>query len=123
MSNLKNQSLKTVMESVEGVTLREKHGRWFHFPFYLTEAMEHTSVESLELGVRANNALRRSGFHTIGDLAHAIDEGFDLKSVRSCGARSIREIMEGLFFYQYNQMSPEKQKEYLLKVVIWNMGR
>ncbi len=111
------------MNQMEGVTLKEAHGKSFHFPFHLTEAMEHTSIEALDLSVRASNALHRAGFDTIGALAHAMDEGFSLSKVRSCGARTIREIMESLFFYQYNQMSSERQKQYLIEVIAWNLDR
>jgi DNA-directed RNA polymerase alpha subunit len=90
MSISKEKDLKKLMNSVEGVTLKEAHGKKFHFPFYFTESMNQVSIEALELGVRASNALHRSGFHTIGELTEAMDSGFELKSVRSCGAQTVR---------------------------------
>ena len=122
MKTEQRQSLKQVMNSMEGVELKEKRGGKFHFPLYMTKKMSETLLEALALSVRSNNALKRAGFRTIGDLAKSLSEGVELKSVRNCGAKSIREIMEQLFLYQYYLLRPEHRADYLLEVVAMNEG-
>ena len=121
MKTEQRQSLKQIMNNVEGVELKEKRGRKFHFPLHMTAQMSETPLEALALSVRSNNALKRAGFRTIGDLAKSLSEGIELRNVRNCGSKSIREIMEQLFLYQYYSFSPERREEYLLEVVALNV--
>lgn len=109
------------MNSLKGVTLRDKHGSSFQFPLYMTESMADTGIESLELGVRSYNCLKRAGYHTIGQLATAIIAGEELKKIRNCGAKSVQEIMERLFLYQYNTLKPERRDHFLRHVVEMNL--
>ncbi|MCR4598430.1 MAG: hypothetical protein K5678_05290 [Acetatifactor sp.] len=70
--------------------------------------MSDTSLEALDLGVRAYNSLKRAGYNTIGDVVDAISSGSDLKSIRNCGKTCVREIMEHLFcssIIRFRQMS------------------
>ena len=87
----------------------------------LTGRMKDEPIESLDLSVRSFNSLKRADFHTIGDVAQAVASGRELKGIRNCGAKSVREIMEHLFLYQYNSLSPDRQEAYLLEVVIMNL--
>ena len=121
MGEEKYRTLKRIMNSLEGVTLKDKHGGSFQFPLYMTESMENTGIESLELGVRSYNCLKRAGYHTIGQLAAAIIAGEELKKIRNCGAKSVQEIMERLFLYQYNILKPERRDHFLRHVVEMNL--
>ncbi len=74
----------------------------------MTRSMSDTSLEALDLGVRAYNSLKRAGYNTIGDVVDAISSGSDLKSIRNCGKTCVREIMEHLFcssIIRFRQMS------------------
>lgn len=121
MKTEQRQSLKQIMNSIEGVELKEKHGGKFHFRIHLTAQMSAMTIETLSLSVRSYNALKRAGFNTIGELAKSISSGEDLKRIRNCGAKSIREIMEQLFLYQYASLKPEQREDYLLEVVALNV--
>lgn len=109
-----------IINQLDGVQLREKRGGSFKFKIHMTQAMSNTSIEALELSVRAYNSLKRAGYNTIGDLAEAIASGSDLKNIRNCGKTSVRDIMEHLFLYQYNSLPINKQEEYLKEVVLMN---
>ena len=109
-----------IMNQLDGVQLREKHGSSFKFRMHMTQSMSDTSLEALDLGVRAYNSLKRAGYNTIGDVVDAISSGSDLKSIRNCGKTSVREIMEHLFLYQYNSLPANKQDDYLIEVVQMN---
>ena len=120
MSEEKYRTLKRIMNSMEGVHLKDKHGGSFQFPLYMTETMENTGIESLELGVRSYNCLKRAGYSTIGQLAYAIVAGEELKKIRNCGTKSVQEIMERLFVYQYNILKPERRESFLRHVIEMN---
>lgn len=116
----KETSLKQIFDGMEGVTLREKRGGIFRYPVYLTGQMRETGIESLDLSQRSYNCMKRVGYDTIGKLTEAIAEGRSLKNVRNCGTKSIREIMEKLFLYQYHAMRPEERERYLAEVILRN---
>ena len=111
-----------IMNQLDGVQLREKHGSSFKFRMHMTESMSDTSIEALDLSVRSYNSLKRAGFNNIGDVVEAISGGTELKSIRNCGAKSVREIMEHLFLFQYNSLPADKQDGYLMEVVRMNRG-
>ena len=121
MKTEQRQSLKQIMNSVDGVELKEKRGGKFHFPLHMTAQMCETPLEALALSVRSDHALRRAGYRTVGDLEKSLSEGMELKRIRNCGAKSVREIMEQLFLYQYYSLRSEFREEYLLEVVAMNI--
>ena len=123
MKTEQRQSLMEIMNSINGVELKPKHGGKFHFPLYMTDQLSKTPLEMLALSERSKNALRRAGYHTIGELAKSIAEGQRLQNIRNCGAKSIREIMEKLFLYQYYLLRPESREDYLLEVVAMNLEK
>ena len=108
---------------MNGVELREKKGGKFWFRLHLTHEMTETSIDALDLTVRAYHSLKRAGYNTIGDVANAIAAGQELKNIRNCGTKSAREIMESLFLYQYHALKPERQEAYLDEVTILNLEK
>ena len=72
------------------------------------------------MSVRSSNCLHRAGYRTIGELVEAIESGDDLRKIRNCGARSIDEIMEKLFCYQYEQLDEGQKVRYINKVIELN---
>ncbi len=90
---------------------------------YMTKEMQEAPIDVLDLGVRSEHCLKRSGFKTVGDVVEALGSGLDLKNIRNCGAVSVREIQEHLFLFQYYSLPKEKQDAFLLEVVALNSGR
>lgn len=111
------------MNQLNGVILHEKKGGKFHFYMKLTKAMKETPIEALDLSPRSFNSLKRADYHTIGDVALAIAAGKDLRTIRNCGAKSIREIMEHLFLYQYDSLPADGQADYLIEVAKRNLEK
>ena len=116
-------NLKQIFDGMEGIRLKEKHGGMFRFPLHLTQQLSETPIESLDLGVRSYHCLKRAGYDRIGELAEAIAGGKSLKTVRNCGAKSVAEIMEKLFLYQYYSLKPERREQYLLEVIAMNVKK
>lgn len=122
MSKNQSSTMMELMNGIEGLDLREKKGGRFKFRMHLTAAMSDSSIEVLDLSVRSCNSLKRAGYSSIGEVAEAIAGGRELKHIRSCGAKSVREIMEHLFLYQYYSLKPEKREAYLEEVVRLNVA-
>ena len=123
MSENQSQALSQIIEHITGDHVYEKKGSRFFFKIYLNSQMSETPIESLELGVRAYNSLKRAGYSTIGELAEAIASGTEISKIRNCGTKSCREIMEKLFLYQYCALPKEKRAKYILEVVQMNAER
>lgn len=90
------------------------------FPIYITDELKQTELEALDLSVRSNNCLHRAGYTTIGEVVESINGYDDLKRIRNCGSKSVDEIMEKLFCYQYCSLSPNQRLKYILKVLEYN---
>lgn len=95
-------------------------GKSLKFPIYLTEKLENTDLDALELSVRASNSLKRAGYRTIGDLVNNISHSSDLKRIRNCGETSVAEIMDKLFAYQYISLPKGRRMEFIAKVAQMN---
>ena len=123
MDSLMNDVCKEIMLLVPKMDFMEikkrKNGR-FLFPIYLNDKLESTDIEALELSVRSSNSLHRAGYKTIADVVKAIESSEDLKKIRNCGAKSITEIMEKLFCYQYRQLDVNSKIRYINKLVELN---
>ncbi len=120
MSLETNKTIKEIMDNIEGVELKEKHGGKFKFKMYLTRQMIDENLEALDLSVRSYNSLKRAGYDRIGELTADIAKGKSPLSLRNCGSKSAREIMEHLFLYQYYSLQPEQRDRYLCEVIALN---
>lgn len=100
--------------------IKKERGGKLVFPIYITDALMTTDLEALELSPRSSNCLHRAGFKTVGELVLAINGPDDLKKIRNCGAKSVNEIMEQLFCYQYCQLTPERKVRYINRVLEMN---
>ena len=113
--------IKEIFAGIDEVDLHQRHGGKFHFPIYMTEKLEQTDIEVLELSVRSYNCLKRAGISTIGQLCSRVHGSEDLKSIRNCGKTSVAEIMDSLFAYQYAQLNPERRGKFLATVIEMNV--
>lgn len=100
--------------------LKNKNGGKLRFPMYINQSLMETDLNALELSVRSSNCLHRAGYRTIGELVEAIESWEDLKKIRNCGVKSINEIMENLFCYQYGLLGNEKKAKYIQRVLELN---
>ena len=116
------RTVKEIMERLEGVYVNEKPYGKMKFRMHLTQTMSDTPIETLDLSLRSYNSLKRAGFNTIGEVAESVAAGKELKSIRNCGKKSVREIMERLFLFQYYSYKPERRDAYLKEVVAINKG-
>ena len=100
--------------------IKERRGGKFRFPIYVNEKLMLTELEVLELSARSSNCLHRAGYRTIGELVESIESREDLRKIRNCGTKSVDEIMEKLFCYQYCQFEAAQKIRYINKVLELN---
>lgn len=94
--------------------------RKFKVLFYANETLLNSDTMDIELSNRSANALKREGFHTVGDLLACQDLSEQLGRIRNCGAKSKSEIMGRLFFYQYSLIPMERRTDYMMKILELN---
>ena len=93
-----------------GVNIRVKIG-------YTRKTCE-TSIDELQLSVRAWNALKRSGVNTIGELIDVI-QGDGLMKIRNLGRKSMVEIKTKILEQGFKDLS-EQEKVNFFKYLIEN---
>lgn len=104
--------------NVEEIKKRRK-GK-IRFPIYINQSLMEADISVLELSMRADNCLHRAGFRTVGEVVEAIEDSEDLRKIRNCGTKSINEIMEQLFCYQYGLIPAERKVKYIKRVLELN---
>lgn len=114
------EEIVTLVPTANFVEIKERRGGKLRYPIYINEKLRTTELDALELTVRSSNCLHRAGYKTIGELVEAIESSEDLKKIRNCGAKSIDEIMEQLFCYQYCQLDTPQKIKYINKVLKLN---
>ena len=110
----------TLVPTANFSELKKRRGSKLRFPVYINEKLNATDIEALDLTVRSTNCLHRAGYTTIGELVQSIDSGEDLRKIRNCGTKSVDEIMEQLFCYQYSQFDTPKKIKYIHRVLACN---
>lgn len=95
-------------------------GRTFRVCFYMNDTLMNSDIADMDMSVRATNALKRAGFHTVGDILSRDDFIDELGKIRNCGAKSKSEIMGRLFFYQYSLIPTDRRTAYMNRILSLN---
>lgn len=110
----------TLVPTTKFSEIKQDRDGKLRFPIYVNDRLRTTELEALDLSVRSSNSLHRAGYKTIGELVESIESIDDLKKIRNCGAKSVNEIMEKLFCYQYSQLSASQKIAYIHKIIECN---
>lgn len=116
-------SIKALLMNFPQLELHKKRGSKLNFTVYLSEKVQNSAIEELDLSVRASHALHRGGLHTIGALCDYLHEGNSLKSIRNCGTTSVAEIMDHLFAYNFQNLSEQKKVDYMVDLIAKNVKK
>lgn len=114
------EEIKRLVPTADFTEIKRRRGGRLRFPIYINERLNITEIDALDLSVRSGNCLHRAGFQTIGQLVEAISGPEDLRKIRNCGTKSVDEIMEQLFCYQFNLLEGEKKEKYIRRVMELN---
>lgn len=77
------------------------------YKFIISNFTPDTPVETLDLSVRAENALKRSGVKTFAQLNEC-----NLVKIRGCGKGTIKEIRTKFISYFYDKMTDAQRKQF-----------
>ena len=73
-------------------------------------------IDELELSVRSNNALRRAGISTIGDLIDKLNAE-SVKNIRNLGSKSFREIQTKMLVFGFDRLTDMEKKAFFYNLV------
>lgn len=110
----------SLVPAADLMEIRRKRGGRLIFPMYFNEKLRTTGIDALELSMRSGNCLHRAGYQTIGSLVEGISSSEDLKRIRNCGAKSVDEIMEQLFCFQYGMLERGQKVKYIQRMLELN---
>lgn len=112
--------ISRLVPDIDLMSIKRKRGGKLRFPIYINAALNHADLEVLDLSMRSSNCLHRAGYQTVGELVEGIESSEDLKKIRNCGAKSVDEIMDKLFCYQYSLIEQSKRQKYINRVIELN---
>ena len=115
------REINTLVPTADFMEIKKRRGGKLRYPIYINESLQTTELQALDLSARSNNCLHRAGYRTIGELVNVIESGEDLKKIRNCGKKSIDEIMEQLFCYQYSLLAQSQKIKYINRVLELNL--
>ena len=87
-------------------------GNGLHFRIPMTQTLWDTSIDDLNLTVRARNGLMRAGTDTIGKVAELIMDDDGLAKVRNLGRKSIAEIKTAILAEGYKNLDYSTRLEF-----------
>lgn len=112
--------ISRLVPDIDLMSIKRKRGGKLRFPIYINDALNRADLEVLDLSMRSSNCLHRAGYRTVGELVEGIETSEDLKRIRNCGAKSVDEIMDKLFCYQYSLIEQSKRLKYINRVIELN---
>ena len=112
------KEIKMIMEANDDVLIKEvRQGGNFRCPIYLRETDSKNGIEMLDLSVRSYNCLKRAGFNSMEDVFSKIHGKEDLLKIRNCGHKSVQEILEKMFIYQFMSVPENKRVWYIEETI------
>lgn len=84
--------------------------------FYKTPEIMSTTVDVLDIPLRAMNGLKRNGMFTLGNILERVSCTSDLTSLRSIGKESAVNIITAMADYCIGQMSDEEYEKYIIEM-------
>ena len=78
------------------------------------------SIDELDFSVRANNALKRAGIFTVGDVIDAIQND-RLIRLRNLGVKTRNEIKTKLLSFGYSTLTDGEKRNFLMDILNRNL--
>lgn len=82
---------------------------------YGQRAMD-TRVEELSFSVRAGNALKGAGVHTVGEIVALIESG-ELGRIRNLGKKTENEIKTRVMMFGYERMTDAEKRSFFYEIL------
>ena len=111
----KEETVKFLMKRTEEVgfiaALHEAFGASAKFKTEFSESVLERSIDSLDFSVRASNALKRSGVHTVGGVIELIGSD-SLIGIRNLGKKTQNEIKTRILLFSFEELSPYEKRRF-----------
>ena len=82
----------------------------------LKHSIRSTDIDELSLSVRSQNALRRAGLNTLGQVSEALSAD-TVAHIRNLGKKSLNEIKTKILCYAYDQLNDTEKQEFFRFVI------
>ena len=129
MIGLNENVSKEMNKYLEGITIEEilailsKNKKAFHYQVNFTNDQLHQDIEVLDLSVRAYHCLKRAGYDNLESLVNGIytkngeSSKKQLRKIRNLGTNSADEILVKLMNYYFMNLSDNRKKAYMDKIL------
>ena len=114
-----NELFKSANENGLTATLGEVFGPCIKVNISFSKKDCDTGIDELEFSVRANNALKRAGLFTVGEIIDIIASG-ELAHIRNLGKKTENEIKTRLLQLGYDGLTDNEKKMFFYYVLEHN---
>ena len=90
-------TIEELFENIK-VSMQETGHKHLKFEFRITKEDEITPIDMFEFSTRTSNALKGAHIFTVKELADRTTNSASLKGIHNLGAKSVKEIMNGLLY-------------------------
>jgi DNA-directed RNA polymerase subunit alpha len=116
-----NELLKAVEENGLVTTLYGVFGKSVKVNVPFSQRACETSIDELDFSVRANNAMKRAGIFTIGEVIDMIAND-ELARVRNLGKRTENEIKTRVLVFGYERLTEAEKKSFFYETLEANVA-
>lgn len=100
-------------------TLKQYYGANIKISIGYTHHACVTEIDALCFSVRSQNALKRAGFFTVGNVIDALNQD-RLTGIRNLGRKSICEIKTRVLLFGFEQLSEREKIQFFHSVIELN---
>ena len=119
-TNQHANKLRAAADQIGAIGVMALFGNNLHMRLPMTRELWDTSIDELDLSVRARNGLMRCGANTVGKVSQLIMSENGLNSVRNLGRKSISEIKTALLATGYKQLTPTERLNFWQEFIAGN---
>ncbi len=117
-----NELFKSANENGMVTTIGEVFGPCVKVKIPFSKKDCEVGIDELEFSVRANNALKRAGLFTVGEIIDIIANG-ELAHIRNLGKKTENEIKTRLLQLGYDSLTDNEKKLFFYDFVEKNCRR
>ena len=114
-----NELFKSANENGLTTTIGEIFGPCVKVKIEFSKKDCETGIDELEFSVRANNALKRAGLFTVGEIVDIISSG-ELGHIRNLGKKTENEIKTRLLQLGYDSLTDNEKKSFFYYILEHN---
>ena len=119
-TNQHANKLRAAADQIGAIGVMALFGNNLQMRLPMSRELWDSSIDELDLTVRARNGLMRCGANTVGKVSQLIMSEHGLNSVRNLGRKSISEIKTALLAAGYKQLTPTERLAFWQEFIAGN---